>query len=214
MTDVWCCITALTSMILSVCWTYGSFTAFCTSGSQASVVPRKELWEPGVASSRQHPRSCRCTGSVATSCASESHAPALRTTSFSHLHWSISISLLDLLGGGHCLCTTGCRASPRHELRLRYLVSFRDIRFLSLYHSVYCLNSLRDLLDGRHPFLYCRFISLNCTCVVSTTFWILLGGSAPGITAGVFTTLLNCRNLNLKHLYSSLLDLDCRNLFA
>ena len=33
--------------------------------------------------------------------------------------------------------------SPRHELRLRYLVSFRDVRHLSLSHSVYDLNSLR-----------------------------------------------------------------------
>ena len=89
------------------------------------------------------------------------------------LHWSISISLLDLLGGGHRLCTAGCRASPRHERRLQDLVSFRDIRPLSLYHSVCDLNSLRDLLDGRHPFLYCRCISLNCTCVVSTAFWRL-----------------------------------------
>ena len=118
-----------------------------------------------------HPRSCRCTGSVATSRSSarlnRTHLPLITTGHVHHfvlaLHWSISINLLDLLGGGHCLCTTGCRASPRHELRLRYLVSFRDIRPLSLYHSVYNLNSLRDLLDGRHPFLYCRFISLNCT---------------------------------------------------
>ena len=125
----------------------------------------------------QHPRSCRCTGSVATSRSSarlnRTHLPFVTTGHVHHfvlaLHWSISISLLDLLGGGHCLCTAGCRASP---LRLRHFVSFRDIRPLSLYHSVYDLNSLRDVLDGRHPFLYCRCISLNCTCVVSTAFWI------------------------------------------
>ena len=163
-----------------------------------------ELWEPGVASSRQHPRSCRCTGSVATSRSSarlnRTHLPFVTTGHVHHfvlaLHWSISISLLDLLGGGHCLCTAGCRASPRHELRLRHLVSFRDIRPLSLYHSVYDLNSLRDLLDGRHPFLYCRFISLNCTCVVSTAFWIFrvarhLAVTLSVCTAGVFTTLSN-----------------------
>ena len=28
------------------------------------------------------------------------------------LHWSISISLPDLLDVGHCLCTTSCRAPP------------------------------------------------------------------------------------------------------
>ena len=50
---------------------------------------------------------------------------------------------LDLLGVVHCFCTSVC-------LRLRYLVSFRDVR---------------------HPFLYCWFISLNSTCVVSTAFW-------------------------------------------
>ena len=32
-------------------------------------------------------------------------------------------SLLDLLDGRHCLRTTGCRASWRHELRPRYLDS-------------------------------------------------------------------------------------------
>ena len=37
---------------------------------------------------------------------------------------------------------------------------------------MYGLNSLRDLPDGRHPFLYYEFISLKCTCVVSTAFWI------------------------------------------
>ena len=40
MVGAWCCITAVTSMILSVCWTCGSFTVFCTSESRASVVRR------------------------------------------------------------------------------------------------------------------------------------------------------------------------------
>ena len=67
-------------------------------------------------------------------------------------------SCMDLLDVGHCSCTTVCRASPRHELRLRNLVSFRDVRHLSLSHNVYELNSLRGLLDV-------------CTSVVSTAFW-------------------------------------------
>ena len=152
MTDVWCCITALTSMILSMCWTCASFTAFCTSGSQASVVPRTGAvgtWRCIVtATPTILSMYWICVGFKVFS-ASDSHAPALRHNgpcpplrSRIALHWSISISLLDLLGGGHCLCTAGCRASPRHELRLRHLVSFRDIRPLSLYHSVYDLNSL------------------------------------------------------------------------
>ena len=130
---------------------------------------RASHWRSGnlaLHSSRQHPRSCRCTGSVWASRSSArltrtrlpfiaTECPPLRSRIA--LRWSISVSLLDLLGGGHCLCTAGCRVSPRHELRLRHLVSFRDIWPLSLYHSVYDLNSLRDLLDGRHPFLYCRF---------------------------------------------------------
>ena len=37
---------------------------------------------------------------------------------------------------------------------------------------------------------------------------------AVGCTTGVFTTLSDCRNLNLKHLYCSLLDLDSQVLFA
>ena len=115
-------------------------------------------------------------GNFTVFCVSESRAPALRhnglcpplrsRTALEHLNQSSGSP------GGHCLCTAGCRASPRHELRLRHLVSFRDIRPLSLYHSVYDLNCLRDLLDGRHLFLYCRFISLNCNCVVSTAFWM------------------------------------------
>ena len=133
-------------------------------------------------------------------CASESHAPALHKRacpplrSRTALRWSISISLLDLLDVGHCLCTTSCRASPRHELRLRYLVSFRDVRHLSLSHSVYDLNSLRDLLDdGRHPFLYCWFISLNCTCVVSTAFWIFPG--ARHLAVSLSAAQLECSPL-------------------
>ena len=120
------------------------------------------LWEPGVAFVTATPTILSMYWiCVATSRSSErlnrTRLPFIATVRVHHfvlaLHWSISISLLDLLGGGHCLCTTGCRASPRHELRLRYLVSFRDVRHLSLYHSVYDLNSLRDLLDGRYPFL-------------------------------------------------------------
>ena len=128
MTDVWCCITALTSMILSVCWTCGISTAFCTSGSQASVVPRTgavgtwrcivtatltilSMYWICVATSRSSARLNR------------THLPFVTTGHVHHfvlaLHWSISISLLDLLDGGHCLCTSGCRASPRHQLRLR-----------------------------------------------------------------------------------------------
>ena len=142
-------------MILSVYWTCGSSTAFCTS--VITGICRASHWRCGnlvLHSSRQHSRSCRCTGSVWPSRSSarltRTRLPFIATGRVHHfvlaLHcgWSISISLLDLLDGGHCLCTTGCRASPQHELRLRHLVSFRDIRTLSLYHSVYDL-------DGRHP---------------------------------------------------------------
>ena len=107
---------------------------------------------------------------IAASCASESRAracpsqrayPPLRSRAA--LRWSIPIWISRALG------TVSAQLfvvhSPRHELRLRNLVSFRDVRHLSLFHSVYDLNSLRDLLDVRHPFLYCWFISLNCTCV-------------------------------------------------
>ena len=152
------------------------------------------LWEPGVAFVTATPAILYwiCVGFKVFS-ASDKHAPAIHRNGASPplrsriaLHWSISISLLDLLDGGHCLCTTGCRASPRHELRLRHLVSFRDIRPLSLYHSVYDLNSLRELLDGRHPFLYCKFISLNnCTCVVSTTFLIFRVARHLAVTLSV-----------------------------
>ena len=58
------------------------------------------------------------------SCASESH----RNCPAFHVHHLIRElrlvylkSLLDLLDGRHCLRTTGCRASRRHELRPRYL---------------------------------------------------------------------------------------------
>ena len=41
---------------------------------------------------------------------------------------------------------------------------------------------------------------------------------AAGCTAGVFVTLSDCQNLNLKHLYCSLLDLfaraQCRQPFS
>ena len=134
MTDVWSCITALTSA-----GPLGASRPSAHLDHRHLSCLALEQWEPGVASSRQHPRSCRCSGSVATSCASESHAPAIHRNracpplrSRIALRWCISISLLDLLDGGHCHCTTGCRASPRHELRLRYLVSFRDVRHLSL----------------------------------------------------------------------------------
>ena len=100
----------------------------------------------------------------------------LSTISFSYcLRLNIPISLLDLLYLGHCLSTTVLSASSRHELRSRYLVSFCDVRYLFLFHSVSDLNSLRDLLDGRHPFLHCWFIYLKCICVVSTAFWIFPG---------------------------------------
>ena len=105
--------------------------------------------------SQQH--HLRCTGRAYPS---QRAYPPLRSRTA--LRWSLPI--LDLLGVGYRSCTTVCRASPRHELRLRYLVSFRDVRHLSLSHSVYDLNSLRDLLDVRHSFLYCSFSSLNCTC--------------------------------------------------
>ena len=51
---------------------------------------------------------------------------------------------------------------------------------LSLSHSVYDLNRLRDLPDVRHPFLYCSFFSLNCTCVVSTAYPDFPGCLGPG----------------------------------
>ena len=112
------------------------------------------------------------------SCASESRAPALHNRHIHHF-----VLALQCAGAsqsvfwiswmlGTVSAQLSCRASPRHELCLRYLVSFRDVRHLSLSHSLYDLNSLRDLLDGRHPFLYCWFISMNCTYVVSTAFWI------------------------------------------
>ena len=184
-----------------------------------------EQLEPGVSPSRKHQRSCRCTVSVMASMSSERlnrtrlpFTTGISTTSFSYCtaleHLNQSSDLLDV---GHCLCTTSSRASPRHELRLRYLVSFRDVRHLSLYHSVYDHNSFRDLLNGRHPFLYCGFISLNCLCRLDSLLDFpgcsAPGSGAVGCTVGVFTTPTNCRILNLERLHCSLLFLD-RQLFA
>ena len=73
----------------------------------------------------------------------------ISTTSFSYCT-ALELPNLDLLSIGHCFSTTVCRASPRHELRLWYVVSFRDVWHLSL---------------------YCMSISFNCTWVVSTAFW-------------------------------------------
>ena len=183
-------------------------SSFCTSGSRASVVPH--------------------TRAVVTCCFTLPGPPTILSM------YCISLGLgagtsqrayppfrsrTALLGVGHCFCTTVCRASPRHELRLLYLVSFRDARHLYLSHSAYDLNSPRDLRDGRQSFLYSWFFSLNCTCLVSTAFWNFSCCSAPGngavgYTFGVFATPTNCQNLNLMHLHCSLLCLDCWNFFA
>ena len=141
----------------------------------------------------------------------------MSTTSFSYCTALEHLDQSDLLDVGYCLCTTSCRASPRHELRLRYL-SFRDVRHLFLYHSVYDLNSLRDLLGSASVSVLrvhllelhlCRLDSLldfpGCSAP---------GSGAVGCTVGVFTTPTNRRNLNLKRLHCSLLCLDCRNSFA
>ena len=98
-------------------------SSLCTSESQASVVPRTGVVGTG-----------RCIVTATPTILSmywiwmgfevlnRTHLPfttGMSTTSFSHCTaLGISISLLHLLDGGHCLCTTGCRASPRHELLL------------------------------------------------------------------------------------------------
>ena len=120
-----------------------------------------ELWEPGGAKSRQHPRSCRCTGSVATSRSSarlnRTHLHLITTGHVHHfvlaLHWSISINLLDLLGGGHCICTTGCRASPRHELRLAVSRQFSRItaHMISTVFGIFLMVGIRFCIAGSSP---------------------------------------------------------------
>ena len=110
---------------------------------------------------------------------SRTHLPfatSIPTTSSSY-YTVLEHPNLDLLDVGHCLGTTSCRASPRHELHLRYLVSFRDVRHLSLFHNVYYQQSSRSSLWS-----YCWFISLNCTCVVSTAFGIFPGARHLAVT--------------------------------
>ena len=185
---VWCCITALTSMILSVCWTCGSFTAFCTSGPQASVVPRTGAvgtWHCIVTATPTILSMYWICGNFTVFWASESHAPALRHNGpcppLRSLHCtgaSQSVFWISSVVG-----TVSAQLAVLHRRGMN--CAFRDIRPLSLSHSVYDLNSLRDLLDGRHPFLYCRFISLNCTCVVSTAFWIFRVARHLAVTLSV-----------------------------
>ena len=161
MVGVWCCISALTSMILSVCCACENST-----GLPSARLNHKHL-------------SCLALELLAVSVLNRTHLPfatSISTTSSSHCT-PLEHDNLDLLDVGHCLDTTSCRASPRLELRLRYLVSFRDVRHLSLSHNVCYINSLRDLL-----FPSCWFISLNCTCVVSTAFWIFPGARHLAVT--------------------------------
>ena len=94
------------------------------------------------------------------------------------------------------------RLSARLNHRHRSFFALELWRPHNLIHERY-LNDLVDLLDGGH-----------CLCTtwrISTVFKIFLIVGicfcALGCTAGVFVTLSNCRNLNLKHLYCSLLDL-------
>ena len=121
-------------MILSVCWTCETFTGLPSAHPNHKHLSclASELLEPGVTHSREHQRSCRCTVSVWVS-TSPARLNRVRlpfstgtsTTSFSYCT-ALDHPNLDLLDVGHCPCTNVCRTSPRHELRLRYLVSFRD----------------------------------------------------------------------------------------
>ena len=123
-----------------------------TSESQASVVLRSGVVEPGVALPVAMPTILHwICGNVKVFCASEPRAPALHNA---HVHNLIHERYLnDLLDGEHCLCTT-----------------------------------------WRISTVFGIFLTVSiCLCAV-------------GCTAGVFTALSNCRNLNLKHL-CSLVDL-------
>ena len=72
----------------------------------------------------------------------------------------------------------------------------------NLIHERY-LNDLLDLLDGGH----CLCAAWRISRVFKIFLIVGIYFCAAGCTAGVFVTLSNCRNLNLKHLYCSLLDL-------
>ena len=125
---------------------------------------------------------------------------------------------LDLLDVGHCLGTTSCRASPRHELHLRYLVSFRDVRHLSLFHNVYYQQSSRSSLwSASVSVLLVHLLELHLCRLDSLLDFpgcSAPGSDAVGCTVGVFTTPTKGRNLDLQRLHCSLLYSDCWNMFA
>ena len=69
MADAWRCLTTAMSTFLSVCWACGSSTGHLAAHLNHKLLSfvGLELRGPHVASPREHQRSCRSTGSVATS---------------------------------------------------------------------------------------------------------------------------------------------------
>ena len=120
-------------MILSVCWTCETFTGLPSAHLNHGIcrASHQSCWNLVL----QPHGNTNDLVDVLYQWASTSPARLNRvrlpfstgtsTTSFSYCT-ALDHPNLDLLDVGHCLCTTVCRTSPRHELRLRYLVSFRD----------------------------------------------------------------------------------------
>ena len=128
-------------------------------------------------------------------CASESQASVVRRTGAVGTWRCIAtgtptiLSMYWICGNVKVFCASESRAPALHH----------NAHVHNHIHERY----LNDLLDGEH----CLFTTWR----ISTVFGIFLIVSmclcAVGCTAGVLATLSNSKNLNLKHLYCSLLDL-------